>query len=253
MYVWKAGVIGLCGLLLVACATDPPQLKRATDLVSLEAIEVPAKFDTTALTPLNLSSVIRSCLPWLLTAQGPGIAKLSKDIPSSLDNLIIYGSPYQSGNLLVMSREQGFCVQRTSTLKPILAAEFLNDTVQPIGVPASVLESWNKQIAKRLAVLGSVRVAYAMPEGIAYITDFWFGSEHPLHLNYRFSMKAKGRWENDLYDMTFAHPSATGFQALQRGVSATNSAGVTRLEGQVLSKTSPLDHRFLPQNARLRP
>jgi hypothetical protein len=237
----------LSGLLLQGCATNDMQpSRRVSDLVPVDQISVPAKFETTPLTAAALPRAVQPCLPWLITNDGPGLSKLVADIEKSKTMVVVYGHP-RSGNLFVMTREQGFCVQRTTTLLPILAAETLLETAHPTGMPEAVHESWNRQIAQRLAVVGQVRVAYPQVNGNAYIVQFWQDAEGSrLRLKYSHTFKKAGEWEKDLIDLQFSHPQANGF--LSVGSSAQLSSGTQE-------KIALLDHRLKPAAQRnlLRP
>jgi hypothetical protein len=225
-------------MVLVGCATnDMTPSRRAPDLVPVDQINVPARFETTALTALTISRAVQPCLPWLLTGEGPGLYKLVQDIERSKDGVVVYGHQ-NSGNFFVMHRELGFCVQRTTALLPILAAEALMDTAHPMGMPAGVLESWQKQIAQRLAVTGQVKVAYHFGNGNAYIVQHWLVSEGSrLRQKYSHVFKRAGEWEKDLIDLQFSHPQASSFLAV--GQSLDRDAANQE-------KTSPIEHRFKP-------
>jgi hypothetical protein len=228
----------LTACVLAGCAANDMQpSRRAPDLVAFDQIVVPAKFETTPLTATSISRAIQPCLPWLLSDSRPGLPKLVREIEESKNTVIVYAHP-NSGNLFVMTRELGFCVQRSTALLPVLAAETLLDTAHPIGMPAAVHEDWNKQIARRLATVGQLKVAYKLANGDANLVQYWMDSDGSrIRVRYLHALKQAGEWEKELLDLQFSHPQANGFLV----VSTTNTP---RAGAQV--KTSPIDHRFSP-------
>ncbi|NJM43762.1 MAG: hypothetical protein HC858_06840 [Brachymonas sp.] len=212
--------------------------RRAPDLIPINHISIPAKFDTQPVNAQTISRAAQPCLPWLLTASGPGLPKLVEDIEKSKTGMVSY-TMRNSGNLFVIHREQAFCVQRSTAMLPILAAEALMDTAHPVGLPAGVLESWHSQIARRLAVVGQAKVAYSSSEGgNTSIVHYWLNSVGSrLLIKYSHTFKKAGEWEKDLIDLHFSHPQATRFLVVRQSA---------QRDEVIHEKNSPIEHRFRP-------
>jgi hypothetical protein len=223
-------------LILTGCATSNFDTTRPPDdLVPVDSIQVAAKFPATTLNANNLASVIRPCLPWLLSANGPGVARLTREIDESKSKFFAYGYS-KSGNWFVISHEMGFCVQRSANNWPIMAAESLDDTAYLLGVPAHIRESWQAHIVRHLAIHGAATVVFPQSNGNAFIVRYALDAKDPrLSLRYTSTFKQRGQWEADRFDFRLQHPSSQGFMLVRRPSENNPQEHV---------KTSPLEHRF---------
>jgi hypothetical protein len=226
--------ISLCSSLLWGCANDAPYHPKRPppDLVTLTDIEVPSKFVLEPVNAQNLASVIAPCIPWLASDAG-FLNQARLKLPESKKTLLVYVHQ-RTGNLFVISDNQAYCVQQSASRYPVLAAEALIDTVNAVSSRADIIEGWHKQIAKRLATVGMVKVAYVYTEsGSAHVASYWLDSNMPrLGIKYSYVLRKKGEWEKELIDLQFSHPSVTGIMTTKRGADSL--------------KIDPAEHRFKP-------
>jgi hypothetical protein len=234
MHVYKILIASISSFLFVACATQQYDKTNFVD-VSHKDIGISSKFNTIDLTKENFGAKARACEPSLFTDE----VSLNKVIENFPSNLVVNHSNYKLSRIFITFNTTGLCIDKSSKGFPILAAEVLLNTANPLGIPIEVEDEWNKQIVLLLAAKGSAKVAYVFKSGNAFIvtfsvSDFATAVRTPFSLNYSTSLKKAGEWEDATYDSKFGHPSLIE-------ISISNTGNLNQTDtGYLGKKTNPL-------------
>jgi hypothetical protein len=212
----KIVAVSFATLLLLGCQTAPPRnFPPPQDYVPVSQITIPPKFTLAQLSKDNLDAEARRCVI-TLPQPATSVENLKNRWPLPSNQSVAFGHA-SSASVYVVARGQGYCVRSSENKYPIIAAEGLNSTANPNGVPPDVLTGWHQKIAMQLAINGSAHVAYAGNNGNAFIVKYWFADQSPKYsLSYSNDFKRAGSWENEKYDFVFKDKDIQGFGVTER-------------------------------------
>jgi hypothetical protein len=206
-------------LVLSGCATTGDDDKKPWEkqLVPLNRLVIADNFETVPLTATNARKLVSACFPGVEKIDSQ-VNKIIEDLPKSSSFFQLYGR-LDYANVFAVSNHQGFCLQRSESHWPILATEALKATVNPVGPSPVLINDWNRQIVRRLATLGEVRVAYVFPlENRAILVNYWISFSFPrLALHYRHEERKSGHWEKEHFDLLFSNVQLRDVRAVRWG------------------------------------
>jgi len=174
-----------------------------TDYVPIEKVQIADKFPTIALTQETLLQEMHRCVPKACSTQ-PCMSEGVSRFPSK--SLGVFGHANLSNQFWVLG-STGMCLQTSSERFLILAAEAFYGTANPVGISSSIADSWYRQLALLMAKKGSVKVAYKMADGSAYVVNYWVDPGQSFSLFYSASKRELGSWEQEALDFQFSDPS----------------------------------------------
>lgn len=214
MRIFKMFTYSICTTLLLACAA--PQNKTfapPTDFVPNNQITIPSKFKLVTLTKDNFFYEANKCVQ----SYNPDAAALRKVLDKFPSDDVMGAGHVRSSKTFIVHQTRGFCLERSASNFPILAAEAIDKTVNPQGAAPQITDNWNKQIAMLIAIKGTAKVAYTFSNGNAFIATYWVSSSNNTSLLYSSEFKKAGAWENEVLDRRFNHPTSTTVSETKRG------------------------------------
>lgn len=210
------GCMAVLAVLLAGCVTtQPKQFAQPDDYVPLSNLHIESRFQSTQVTASNLAAEASHCVPQLLTS-GSGVKDTASRLPLPAGTTISLGH-VSSASQFQITRSTGICLRQSEARYTILAAEAFLETVNPVGVPPDVVDDWYKQIARKIAESGSVKVAYVYASGNAALVSYWLGSGPERHvLYYTQEFKKAGAWDEAGYGLIFRHANMASVSETKR-------------------------------------
>jgi|GEM_PF-597959 len=198
-----------------------------SDLVPIDRVQIPSRFEPIALTRENVESELKKCLPQI-NCNAQSVRNFLRNFPNhnEIRSFMVGGSAL----VFIVSNTTAICLRKTVEGFPIFAAEEFFGTVNPQGVPSDIVDGWYKKIALLIAAKGVAKIAYAFENGNAFIVTYWVTRENCSLLLYSCFHKNSGEWETDELDAKFSSSTI-------KGIKITDRSGRKQ-------KAFPLDHQL---------
>lgn len=199
----------------LAGCTDLPEksFSPPNDYVPINQIQIASRFVTVEVTRETLGLEVNKCIP-SLDADSQSVRDHLQKFPNNDATIGIRHA--SSSRLFLLHKTTAICLEQSTALLPIFAAEALLETANPIGVPPDVTDGWYKKIALLIATQGVAKVAYVYKNGNAFKVSYWVNTTPPFGLSYSSEFKKSGTWETEIFDARFSHPTMTSFTVTKR-------------------------------------
>lgn len=181
------------------------------DSIALNDISISNRFDFVDASPAKFRESLFSCIPNYSTK--PEWTPLPTGISTAYMKNVY-------AKIFLLRGTQGHCLNRSVTGFPIFAGDAFLKTVNPVGVPDSVSESWYQRIADNVAKKGFAKVVYVFKNANANVVRYWIDPSKPVEINFTSEMKMAGQWNTEGVDSVFEDP---GMYAVS--INASNASG----------------------------
>ena len=180
-------------------AIDNRVQSSLTDVVPLDAIQIPKKFDLVEVHADNFRAVLVNCLPPFA----------NNSAGTNFPTVNVMQTVYKAANSsrqFILKKNTGLCLYSSSANFPIFAAQTLKETVKPVGVSDEQITQWNSQIAALIARQGRAYVAYAYPGKNVTVAKFWVDTTAPLVIHYSTQDIPQSAFQPKSFDTIFSDP-----------------------------------------------
>jgi hypothetical protein len=205
-------LIGVLG----GCAAPQPAVPKI-GYVAMADVRNPLKFEAIEFTKLNFGPAMVACIStWPATATQRFLADWKIPLPRNTRQMHLHNG---HASYMVIEGGKGACIQQSEKHFPILAAEALNKTVNPSGVPPDVADEWNQKIAAEIAKTGYVTVNYSFENGNAFVAKYWVDTNRNAaeEILYFSEFKRTGQWQAEPSQLKFSHPGMTSVLVTKYG------------------------------------
>ncbi len=182
-----------------------------TDFVALDQIEIANNFEFININDSNIDQALKKCLPTLPSHSSA--AQHAHEMLGKTNATSIFAHA-SSASRFVMRTNQAVCLPFSASHYPIFPAEMIEDTANAKGPAPEVIQDWDRQIAKAIAIRGEARVAYVFANGNAF-TVRYYADQNDVVLHYPSALLKVGMWEKDSYDIKFTG-DMTSFATVER-------------------------------------
>lgn len=214
MCSFKCYALVYLAVFLAGCSDLPEKsFSPPSDYVPINQVQIASRFATVEVTRETLGLEVNKCIP-SLDADSQSVRDLLQKFPNNDATTVIKHD--RSSRYFLLHKTSAICLEQSTALLPIFAAEALLETANPIGVPPDVTDGWYKKIALLIATQGVAKVAYVYENGNAFKVSYWVNTTPPFGLLYSSEFKKSGAWETDNFDARFSYSTMTSFTVTKR-------------------------------------